>query len=49
MRKLRWVLAFAWLFSVAGCSTISGTADLVGGIARDVKDMAEGTRDRMAN
>jgi hypothetical protein len=31
---------------LGGCSTISGAADFIGGIARDVKDAAEGARDR---
>lgn len=32
-----------------GCSTVSGVADLVSGISSDIKDMAEGTRDRMGS
>jgi len=31
-----------------GCSTVSGLSQLVGGVARDIGDAAEGTRDHMA-
>lgn len=31
-----------------GCSTVSGFADLTSGIARDIKDAAEGSRDKSA-
>lgn len=38
------ILSFA-VFA-GGCSTVSGFADFVGGVARDVKDASEGTRDK---
>jgi len=31
-----------------GCSTVSGFSQLVGGVARDIGDAAEGARDHMA-
>ena len=47
---IRRMVPVAILFSLAafsgGCSTVSGFADLVGGVARDVKDAAEGSRDK---
>lgn len=32
-----------------GCSTVSGVAHFVGGVAADISDAAEGTRDRMGS
>lgn len=32
---------------MAGCSTVSGLGSLMGGLGRDIKDAAEGTRARM--
>lgn len=44
--------AVAWfglaLHAMTGCSTISGAAGLMRGIAQDVEDAAEGARERMA-
>lgn len=32
-----------------GCSTISGAAHFIGGVAADISDAAEGTRERMGS
>lgn len=46
-RRLATAIALVSLATLAGgCSTVSGFADFVGGVARDVKDAAEGSRDR---
>jgi hypothetical protein len=46
------VAAVAWfglaLHAMTGCSTVSGAAGLMRGIAQDVEDAAEGARERMA-
>lgn len=34
------------LTMMGGCSTVSGFADFVGGVAADIKDVSEGARDR---
>lgn len=54
-RMCRMILAacaVAWLgiaiHAMVGCSTVSGAAGLVRGIAQDIEDMSEGTRERMA-
>ena len=36
------------LAMIGGCSTVSGGAALMRGIAQDVEDFAEGARQRMA-
>jgi predicted small secreted protein len=33
---------------LGGCSTVAGFSQFVGGVARDIGDAAEGTRDHMA-
>ena len=40
-------LTLGFLFAGVGCSTVAGVSGLVRGIAQDVEDMAEGTRERM--
>lgn len=35
------------MFLLAGCSTVSGLGSLMQGVGRDIKDGAEGTRQRM--
>lgn len=51
-RMILAAVAVAWIgvavHAMMGCSTVSGAAGLVRGIAQDVEDMAEGTRERMA-
>ena len=40
-------LTFGFTLSMmGGCSTVSGFADFVGGVAADIKDASEGARDR---
>jgi hypothetical protein len=41
-------LGVAAAIVVGGCSTVSGFSQFVGGVARDIGDAAEGTRDHMA-
>lgn len=51
---VRWLLFMAVLICLtmlamaSGCSTVSGAAGLVRGIAQDIEDVAEGTRSRMS-
>lgn len=33
--------------AVGGCSTVAGFSQFVGGVARDIGDAAEGTREEM--
>lgn len=35
------------LMALAGCSTVAGVGQLMGGIGNDIHDMAEGTRAKM--
>ena len=41
-------LGMAAAVFVGGCSTVAGFSQFVGGVARDIGDAAEGTRDHMA-
>jgi hypothetical protein len=45
-RIFRSLMVIGIVGSLAGCSTVSGFADFVGGAARDLKDVSEGSREK---